>query len=167
MRVGVPSHSGAADAHDPSVHSSRARRGGQGTGRLGTGDGDRPRRAVSPRGDDSFTRRGAFLHAELGRLAEARALADELLSLADDVVGDEALGLAFVAGRIGRRTELLAKLEAPPRGRPHEWFAQVARDLRSPFYRSVGATRYIREAEVLLAATEPETPTAIAPERRT
>jgi tetratricopeptide (TPR) repeat protein len=158
------------------------------------------RRAQSPADVTQQLAWGAFLHAELGRLAEARALADELLSHAADVVANEGLGLALVAGRIGRRAELLAKLDAPPKGRARPaWFVQVANDfmlggdiakaadiitekgygayaararleaaaelseqghhkkaneqleMALAFYRPVRATRYIREAEALLA----------------
>jgi tetratricopeptide (TPR) repeat protein len=144
---------------------------------------------------------GASLHAELGRLAEAQALADELLAHDAAAVAHYGISLAWVAGRIGRRAELRAKLEAAPQDLddPH-WFLPVARDLvlagdlakaadvgseksfafaygararldaarqlseqgrhkeaseqaakALAFYRSVGATRYIREAEALLA----------------
>jgi class 3 adenylate cyclase/tetratricopeptide (TPR) repeat protein len=140
---------------------------------------------------------GAHFYSQLGRPAEAQALADELLGHDAEEVADDGLELAWVAGRIGRGTEFREKVDAARSFGTH-WFrrvadlmlagdlakaADLARDggmvsieagirLRAAeelselgrqdeaneqleqamaFYRSVGATRYIREAEALLS----------------
>jgi tetratricopeptide (TPR) repeat protein len=138
---------------------------------------------------------GARINAELGRLAEAQALADEVLSYDAEAVARDGTELAWVAARIERSAELKAKLAAAPDRRGHwrqladlllagdaviaadrvgeltYWLTEAdarllaARQLVEqdhsedakeqltkalPFYRSVGATRFIREAEALL-----------------
>jgi len=129
--------------------------------------------------------------ADLGRTAEARLVAQELLSLdggavvlalvADDLeLHDEVAALiankpetpwtlaaaAILAGALEQAAEILEEIgdrpdEAEVRlraaaalvaaGRRAEADAQLAKALA--FYRSVGATRFIREGEALLAAT--------------
>ncbi len=58
--------------------------------------------------------RGAIMHADLGNIPEAQALADELLSHEDEAVSRAAQALAWVAARIGRDEELRAKFTAAP-----------------------------------------------------
>jgi class 3 adenylate cyclase/tetratricopeptide (TPR) repeat protein len=139
---------------------------------------------------------GACLYLQLGRLAEAQALADEILAYDADEVAVHGLGLAWVANRIGRGAQLRAKFDAARPFRP--WFRSIAdlllagdlakvadlarewgmyaieaearlsaaRDLTElgryeeadeqleralAFYRTVGATRYIQEAQAMAA----------------
>jgi class 3 adenylate cyclase/tetratricopeptide (TPR) repeat protein len=159
----------------------------------------RPGGATPPGAGITLRAVGARIYAELGRLAEAQVLADELLSLEADAVARDGEDLALVADRIGRGAELRAKLAAAPRERDHwgqvadlvlagdaasaadrlgekgYWSNEAdtrllaARQLIGQgrfeganeqlekalsFYRSVGATRFIREAEALLAMKE-------------
>jgi tetratricopeptide (TPR) repeat protein len=138
---------------------------------------------------------GARICVELGRLAEAQALTDEVLSYDAEAVARDGTELAWVAARIGRSAELQAKLAEVPQegghwrqladlllagdaaiaadrlgemtywlteaearllaakqlveqGRDEEAKEQLEKAL--PFYRSVGATRFLSEAEALL-----------------
>ncbi|HMJ59349.1 MAG TPA: tetratricopeptide repeat protein, partial [Gemmatimonadales bacterium] len=138
---------------------------------------------------------GARICAELGRVAEAQALADEVLSFEAEAVARDGTELAWVAARIGRTAELQAKLAEVPhegghwrqladlllagdaaiaadrlgemtywlneadarllaanqlaeQGRDEEAKEQLEKAL--PFYRSIGATRFLSEAEALL-----------------
>jgi class 3 adenylate cyclase len=159
----------------------------------------RPEGATPPEAGITLRAFGARIYAELGRLAEAQALADELLSFEADAVAADSEDLALVADRIGRGAELRAKLAAAPGERDHwgqvadlvlagdaasaadrlgekgYWSNEAdtrllaARQLVQQdryegaseqlekalsFYRSVGATRFIREVEALLAVKE-------------
>jgi hypothetical protein len=154
------------------------------------------RRSEIPNEVVSFLAAGARLCSQLGRHAQARALADELLGYDAEAVAAGGLELAWVADHIGRSAQLRAKLDAAASIRP--WFRQIAdlvlagdfataadlahdwglfsieaeTRLRAAeklselgrhdeankqlekalaFYRTVGATRYIREAEALLS----------------
>jgi class 3 adenylate cyclase/tetratricopeptide (TPR) repeat protein len=138
----------------------------------------------------------ALVYGELGRLTEAQALADEVLSHEAAAVARHGLDLAFVADRIGRSTALRGKLaaaaqpgraafeqvaelvatgnldgaaeraketglrsiEADTRLLAARHFVEQGRHMEASeqlekalvFHRSVGATRFIREAEALL-----------------
>jgi class 3 adenylate cyclase/tetratricopeptide (TPR) repeat protein len=141
---------------------------------------------------------GAHIHVELGIIADARRLADEVLSRAAEAVAEDGWQLAWVAERLGRVREVRTKFAAAPKGRPprieHRMAALVlagepiraaeiaevsgARSSEAltrllagrqlvalgrsgdaheqlekalAFSRSVGATRFIREGESLLA----------------
>jgi tetratricopeptide (TPR) repeat protein len=154
------------------------------------------RRSEIPDEVVTFVAAGAHLCSQLGRPAQARALADELLGHDAEAAAAGGLELAWVADHLGRSAQLRAKLDAAPSIRP--WFRQIAdlvlagdfataadlahdwglfsieaetrlRAAEKPselgrhdeankqlenalaFYRTVGATRYIREAEALLS----------------
>jgi thioredoxin-like negative regulator of GroEL len=140
---------------------------------------------------------GARICAELGRVAEAQALADEVLSHEAEAVARDGTELAWVAARIGRSAELQAKLAEVPhegghwrqladlllagdaaiaadrlgemtywlseadarllaanqlveQGRDEEAEEQLEKALA--FFRSVGAVRFVGEAEALMRA---------------
>jgi class 3 adenylate cyclase/tetratricopeptide (TPR) repeat protein len=66
-----------------------------------------------------------ILYTELGRFAEAQALADEVLARGATAVARHGLDLAFVADRIGRSNAVRESLEAaPPGGGGH--FREIA-----------------------------------------
>jgi class 3 adenylate cyclase/tetratricopeptide (TPR) repeat protein len=157
----------------------------------------RARESTDPQATRVALASAAFVAIKLGRLNEAGALADELLSRIPrgTAVHTALLPLAEVLVALGRREEFLAALEpltpcpllhavrayaagdldeaadllicVSPQdeayvrleaaaahsnaGRRGEADAQLQRALS--FWHSVGATRYIREAETLLAAT--------------
>ena len=67
----------------------------------------------------------ALIYGELGRLTEAQALADEVLSHDAAAVARHGLDLAFVADRIGRSTALRGKLAAAAQP-ARDAFGQVA-----------------------------------------
>jgi tetratricopeptide (TPR) repeat protein len=156
---------------------------------------DHARRSKDPQTLEPSLSRGARLHAEVGRLVEARRLTDELLGVG--VLAYPLVDVAFIANDVDRvdpvrraidrvqygsrfrdaarslvdgefeqaadilveignlDDEAAARLRAAEKllreGRRAEADVQLQKALA--FFRTVGATRYIREAESLLAAS--------------
>jgi tetratricopeptide (TPR) repeat protein len=82
------------------------------------------RRSEIPDEVVSFLAAGAHLCSQLGRPAQARALADEVLGYDAEAVAAGGLELAWIADHIGRSAQLRAKLYGAPAVRP--WFRQIA-----------------------------------------